>query len=169
MIYIGEPFTVNAYNSVSIHQVFLATRMPRFFNRYDDQCIAATIASVTHLHFKLRWLHKKFQTKSYIDHIRELLVTKATELSVQNNTMDSDDNNIDLDENANRGEFCFYTQIAICVFDMKFLYTPIFTVNMLFFYHIVSYTNIHRYKNVSLRLLRQPNEMCSIRSGLYTC
>lgn len=77
-------------------------RFKRFFNRHDDHCIAATIASVTHPHFKLRWLHNKYQTKSYVDHVRELLITKATEISSQS-VMESSQNIVE--ENVNRGEF----------------------------------------------------------------
>lgn len=61
-------------------------RFARFFNRFDDHCIAATIATVTHPHFKMRWLHKKYQTKVYTNYIRDLLIEKAMEISVQNQT-----------------------------------------------------------------------------------
>lgn len=49
-------------------------RFSRFFNKYDEQCIAATIAAVTHPHFKTRWIHEDFQSAIEIEYIRELLI-----------------------------------------------------------------------------------------------
>lgn len=52
-------------------------RFARFFTADDEQCIAATIAAVSHPHFKTRWIHEKYQKRQYLDNIRELLVSKA--------------------------------------------------------------------------------------------
>lgn len=56
-------------------------RFKRFFVRNDEHGTAALIASVSHPHFKRRWMHKKYQSKSYSDYIREKMVEKAIELS----------------------------------------------------------------------------------------
>lgn len=55
-------------------------RFSKFFDVNDDQYEAATIAAVTHPYFKIRFLHKQYQTKKNIDDIRELLISKPMEL-----------------------------------------------------------------------------------------
>lgn len=67
-------------------------RFDRFFNRYDEHCIAATIAAVTHPHFKLRWLYKRYQTKENMDYIREVLIEKALDMPQQPDSNDCEDN-----------------------------------------------------------------------------
>lgn len=67
-------------------------RFKRFFNRYDEHCIAATIAAVTHPHFKMRWLYKRYQTKIHMDHIREMLIEKALAMPQQPDSNDCGNN-----------------------------------------------------------------------------
>lgn len=62
------------------------SRFKRFFNRTDEQCVAATIAAVTHPHFKTRWMHEEWQNSLYMQQIREMLVSKAMDMEIDSNT-----------------------------------------------------------------------------------
>lgn len=81
-------------------------RFERFFNRYDEHCIAAIIAAVTHPHFKMRWLYKRYQTKEYMDYIRELLIEKAMEIPAPNQNEYGSNGIVVLDTKRN-GKFLF--------------------------------------------------------------
>lgn len=82
-------------------------RFDKFFNRYDEHCIAATIASATHPHFKLRWLYKRYQTKEYSDYIRELLIEKAMDIAVPNQNDSSSSNGKVASKKTQNGKFLF--------------------------------------------------------------
>lgn len=52
-------------------------RFGHFFDLQNEQCVAATIAAVTHPHFKTRWIHDDYNNRRYMDKIREILISKA--------------------------------------------------------------------------------------------
>lgn len=62
-------------------------RFFRFFDKFDEQCIAATIAAVTHPHFKVRWIHEDFCSREYIEEIRETMISLSLESSNHDENM----------------------------------------------------------------------------------
>lgn len=81
-------------------------RFGQFFDLENEQCVAATIAAVTHPHFKTRWLHEEYQQRWYIDQLREELISKAMNESP---TVDVTPNDTKADSTVKpKGNWIFY-------------------------------------------------------------